>query len=154
MIPPRILSTFRSLPNELIGLCRPHTREQLTIPPADGMRSIWDILTHLVGVEARWIGHVVLGRPRERLLPEAFKDLDDILAFWNQQREATISLVGTLTAAERMSRRAFPWDPNESTSVEEIIWHVVTHEQYHRGQVFTRLALLGRRDLPDHDMLR
>jgi uncharacterized damage-inducible protein DinB len=32
--------------------------------------------------------------------------------------------------------------------------HVVTHEQYHRGQVFTRLALLGRHDLPDHDMLR
>ncbi len=28
------------------------------------------------------------------------------------------------------------------------------HEQYHRGQIFTRLALLGRRDLPDLDLLR
>jgi len=27
-------------------------------------------------------------------------------------------------------------------------------EQYHRGQIFTRLALLGRRDLPDYDLLR
>ena len=40
------------------------------------------------------------------------------------------------------------------TTIEEIVWHVVTHEQYHRGQIFTRLAMLGRRDLPDHDMLR
>ena len=39
-------------------------------------------------------------------------------------------------------------------SWEQLVWHVVTHEQYHRGQVFTRLALLGRRDLPDHDLLR
>ncbi len=154
MIPARILKTFQSLPNDLIELCRPHTREQLTTSPADGMRSIWDVLVHLAGVEAFWIGHVVLGHPREKLLPEAFKDLDDILSFWNQQREATISLVGTLAANGRTSRRAFPWDPHESASVEEIIWHVVTHEQYHRGQVFTRLALLGRRDLPDHDMLR
>ncbi len=154
MIPPRILKTFRSLPNDLVGLCRPHTREQLTTPPTDGMRSLWDVLVHLAGVEAFWIGHVVLGHPRKKLLPESFKDLNDILSFWDQQREATISLVRTLTAEERTSRRAFPWDPDENASVEEIVWHVVTHEQYHRGQIFTRLALLGRRDLPDHDMLR
>ncbi len=76
MIPPRILKTFRSLPNDLVGLCRPHTREQLTTPPADGMRSIWDVLVHLAGVEAFWIGHVVLGHPRKKLLPESFKDLN------------------------------------------------------------------------------
>jgi uncharacterized damage-inducible protein DinB len=38
--------------------------------------------------------------------------------------------------------------------VEDIVWHVVTHEQYHRGQIFTRLALLGRRDLPDLDVIQ
>lgn len=82
------------------------------------------------------------------------EDLDGILAAWRPQREATVALVAGLSPAEARSRRPFPWDPTETASVEEIIWHVVTHEQYHRGQVFTRLALLGRRDLPDHDLLR
>ena len=54
----------------------------------------------------------------------------------------------------RSDHGAFPWDQSQSVSIEEIVWHVVTHEQYHRGQVFSRLALLGRRDLPDYDLLR
>jgi uncharacterized damage-inducible protein DinB len=47
-----------------------------------------------------------------------------------------------------------PWDPAVTVSVEEIVWHVVGHDQYHRGQVFTRLAMMGRRDLPDQDLIR
>ncbi|MDR7428208.1 MAG: DinB family protein [Armatimonadota bacterium] len=93
-------------------------------------------------------------RPVPATLLDRAEDLDGILAAWRPQREATVALVAGLSPAEARSRRPFPWDPTETASVEEIIWHVVTHEQYHRGQVFTRLALLGRRDLPDHDLLR
>ena len=32
---------------------------------------------------------------------------------------------------------------SDAYTVEEMVWHVVTHEQYHRGQIFTRLGLLG-----------
>jgi uncharacterized damage-inducible protein DinB len=96
----------------------------------------------------------VLGGRRTRLDPASFGDLDSILAAWRPQREATTAWLSALTPKARGSRRAFPWDPEQTASVEEIVWHVVTHEQYHRGQVFTRLALLGRRDLPDYDLLR
>lgn len=154
MLPPRIAETFARVPEELVGVCRPHTWEQLTTPPAEGMRPIRDVLVHTFGAEALWIGHVVEGNPRERISPEAFGDLDALLARWNPRRASTLAWLSGLTAEARASRRTFPWDAAQSASVEEIVWHVVTHEQYHRGQVFTRLALLGRRDLPDHDMLR
>jgi len=154
MIPPRIAESLRNLPNEMIGLCRPHRWDDLTTPPAEGMRPVRDVLVHMIGAEAFWIRHVIHGQPRQRLDPASFSGLDSILAAWVPQREGTLVLVRALTPEERLSRRPFPWNPAESASIEEIVWHVVTHEQYHRGQVFTRLALLGRRDLPDYDLLR
>lgn len=154
MIPPRVASGLQALPEEIVGLCRPHPWPELTTPPAPGMRAIRDILVHMISAEAYWIDHVVRGQPRQRLDPTTFPDLDAILSRWLPQRRATLAFLQELDAGARTSRRPFPWNADESATVEEIVWHVVTHEQYHRGQVFTRLALLGRRDLPDHDLLR
>ncbi|MBI4278455.1 MAG: DinB family protein [Armatimonadetes bacterium] len=154
MLPPRIADTFARVPDELVALCRPHRWEQLTAPPGEGMRPICDILVHLIGAEAYWIGHVVRGGSRPHLSPEDFADLDAILSRWKPQREATLAFLAGLTPEAAAARRPFPWDASQSASVAEIAWHVVTHEQYHRGQIVTRLALLGRRDLPDHDLIR
>jgi uncharacterized damage-inducible protein DinB len=154
MIPPSIMKSFATVPAELIDLCRPHTWDDLTRAPQEGMRSIRDVLVHTMGTEHNWIRHVANGEPRQRLDPVAFGDLDSILSMWTPQRRATLEFVRKLTPEQRASRRPFPWNQHETASVEEIVWHVVTHEQYHRGQIFTRLALLGRRDLPDNDLLR
>ena len=153
MLPPRVAFALEKVPGELVTLCRPHTWEQLTRAPGEGMRPIRDVLVHLLAAEAFWIAHVLQGHPRPRFDAAAFGDLDGILAAWVPQRQATVALVGGLTPADRLARKPLPWDSSEEASVEEIIWHLVTHEQYHRGQVFARLALLGRRDLPDHDLL-
>lgn len=154
MVPPRIAETFARVPEELIGLCRPHAWERLTLPPGEGMRSIRDVLVHTVSAERYWIRHVIHGEPRQRLTPESFGDLDSILATWLPQRKATLEFLAGLTPDRRLERKAFPWNAKESASIEEIVWHVITHEQYHRGQIFTRLGLLGRRELPDYDLLR
>ena len=154
MIPPRTLDLFRAVPDELLALCEAEGWNALTSAPAEGLRSIRDILTHLVGAEQRWIHHVIAGKPQVRDRPEAFGDLKAIGSLWRPQRDATVALAGALTAEEWRSRRPLPWDSQQTAGVDEIFWHVVTHEQYHRGQIFTRLALLGRRDLPDLDLLR
>lgn len=154
MLPPRIAERFSRIPDEVVGLCRPHSWEELTTPPREGMRPIRDILVHMMSAERYWMRHAILGEPRERLSPEMYADLDAILTEWTPQRNATVAFLGELTPELRTSRRGFPWDRNQTASIEEIVWHVVTHEQYHRGQIFTRLALLGQRDLPDYDMLR
>lgn len=154
MIPPHIVERFATVPDELIALCRPHTWEQLAASPGEGMKSIRAVLVHTAGAETYWIQHVVLGRPLVRPDEASFTDLDALLAHWKPQRQATLAFVGGLTPGGRTERRPFPWNAQDGATVEDIVWHVVTHEQYHRGQIFTRLALLGRRDLPDHDMLR
>lgn len=154
MLPPRIEEGFARLPVEMIDLCRPHAWGDLTRPPGEGVKSIRDVLVHMVSAEAYWIQHVVVGGPRQRLDPASFGDLDSILTSWAPQREATLALIRDMGPDQRLARRPFPWNQEESASVEEIVWHVVTHEQYHRGQIFTPLALLGRRDLPGYDLLR
>lgn len=118
------------------------------------MKSIRDVLAHMVGAEAYWIRHVICGEPPRRLEPESFGDLDAILTLWAPQRAATVEFISHLVPDRWTDSRSFPWNASQAASIQEIVWHVVTHEQYHRGQIFTRLALLGRRDLPDYDMLR
>lgn len=154
MIPPHIIERFATVPDELTALCRPHVWEDIIRPPAEGMRSIRGVLLHTAGAETYWIQHVAMGRPLKRPEEASFTSLDAILAHWKPQREATLAYVRGLTLAKRAERRPFPWNPQEGATIEDIVWHVVTHEQYHRGQIFTRLAMLGRRDLPDHDLLR
>lgn len=154
MLPARIVKTFACAPEEIVGLCRSHAWPQLSNPPREGMRSIREILVHMMSAEHNWIRHVIHGDPRHRFDPNSFPDLDSILKPWQAQRVATLEFIRSLTPTRRLERRAFPWNAEETASIEEIVWHVVTHEQYHRGQIFTRLALLGRRDLPDYDMLR
>jgi len=154
MIPPRVAAGVAALPTEIVDLCRPHSWAELTTPVGAGLRSIRDILVHMLSAEAYWIDYVIRGQMRRRFDPAEFPDLDAILAFWIPQRQATLGMILELGAEDRRSRRPFPWNKDETATIEEIVWHVITHEQYHRGQIFTRLALLGRRDLPDHDLLR
>lgn len=64
MLPPRIADGFAKLPVELTDLCRPHTWEDLTRLPGEGMKPIRGVLVHMAGAEAFWIQHVVLGGRR------------------------------------------------------------------------------------------
>lgn len=153
MLPPAIAETFRRVPEALVGLCRPHSWQELTTPPAPGMRSIKEILVHLMDTEAGYVVAVIHGFPWSPAGGAYFTTLDSILESWNREREYTTRFFSSLTPDQAKEPRAVPW-LGRMVTVADIVWHVITHEQYHRGQIFTRLALLGRRDLPDHDMLR
>ena len=108
MLPQRILETFARVPEEIVGLCRPHPWPQLSKPTQDGMRAIRDILVHMISAERHWIRHVIHGDPRERLDPNSFPDLDSILKPWQAQRAATLEFVRALTPARRQERRRSP----------------------------------------------
>lgn len=154
MLPPRVADAFRSFPADLVSVCRPHSWEELATTPGDRMRSVRDILVHLMENEAGWVGHVIRGEPRRPFDPAEYGSLDALLGEWGPLRSATADTFCGLTREQREARRPLPWDASKSVSVEEVVWHVVAHDQYHRGQVFARLGLLGRRDLPDHDLIR
>jgi uncharacterized damage-inducible protein DinB len=154
VLPPAIAETFRTVPSDVIEQCRPHGWEEITAASAPGLKSIREILVHMIGTEHFWLHHVVEGKPLRRPDAAAFTSLESILAAWSAQRNATLAWLETLGPSQLSSIRTQPGNPSKSATVMDIIWHVVTHEQYHRGQIFTRLAFLGRRDLPDNDLLR
>jgi uncharacterized damage-inducible protein DinB len=154
MLPPLVADAFRSFPRDLAAVCRPHSWAELTSAPGAGLRSVRDVLVHLMENEAGWVGHVIRGEPRRRFDPGAFNDIEAVLAEWEPLRAASLATILALGDEVRRSRRPLPWDPTRTVGVEEVVWHLVGHDQYHRGQVFTRLALLGRRDLPDQDLIR
>ena len=154
MLPPLIAEAFRSFPADLVSVCRPHSWEELTRTPGEGLRSVRDILVHLMENEAGWVGHVVCREARRKYAPEGFGSLDAIHAEWELLRAKSTDTIRGLTRESQEARRPLPWDASKTVSVAEVVWHVVAHDQYHRGQVFTRLALLGRKDLPDHDLIR
>jgi uncharacterized damage-inducible protein DinB len=118
------------------------------------LRSVRGILVHLTGNEAGWVGHAIRGEPRRRSDPSAFDSLGAVLAEWQPPRAASAATIPGQPGDERGARRPLPRGASKSVSVEEVVWHVVAHDPYYRGQVFTRPALLGRRDLPHHDLIR
>lgn len=90
MIPPRVTESFARVPSEIIGLCRSQPWDDLTRSPGEGMRSIRDVLVHVVGAEAFWIYHVVLRSSafeRAKFEPETFQSPDAILGAWAPERD-------------------------------------------------------------------
>jgi hypothetical protein len=57
------------------------------------MRSIRDILVHLVDTEARWIDHVIQNNSRVALAPDTVPDLEPIIATWITRRQATVKFI-------------------------------------------------------------
>ncbi len=144
MLPAWIAARFGEAPRVLIDRCLPFPWSALATPPGPGTRSVRDILVHMVDSEALWIGHIARGQPYEELDPSRYADLEAIRRIWEPQRTATLAFTESLPMEEWSARRPLPADfgPGQTTTVEETIWHTVTHDFYHRGQIATRLALL------------
>src|SRR5438128_313266 len=108
VLPLAIADRFRTVPTDVIEQCRPHSWEQLTSAPAPGMKSIREILVHMMGTEHFWLHHVVEGRSLRRPDPATFGSPDSILTPWSAQRKATMSWLETLGPGELSSIRTQP----------------------------------------------
>src|SRR5438270_5744337 len=116
MFPKRVYQAVKNLPSELLTVCRQHTWVDLASAPANGMRSIHEILVHLIDAEAGWINHVVRGQPRQRLQSTSFNSLEQIAQVWFPKRDATLSWVNALKTHDLASTRQLPWDSKEKAS--------------------------------------
>lgn len=65
-------------------------------------------------------------------------------------REHTVAWLAGLDESARTETRRIGWEPYE-VSLELIARHVITHDFHHKGQVTTRLAMLGVQ-VPDLDI--
>jgi uncharacterized damage-inducible protein DinB len=134
----------------------PLTTEQLALRAAPNLRSIGDIVTHMVGARARWMhGVLALGG-------------DDIVTFTRWDREPAsrsgAELAAGLAATWGVLHDALArWTPADLQQVVEatrhgetqqfsrqwVIWHLIEHDLHHGGELGFSL---GMHNLPAPDL--
>ena len=144
----------RALLTEIAGRVRD---EELDVRPAEGLRSAGDVLRHVIGSEERWWHGGIHGRPYdawrppgwEQMSPEErqqsyrrrFPTIRSILEGLEAAHAPVQAFLEELDAADLCEKRQATW--GEPNTLRWILWHLVEHDQHHRGQLCTRLRMLG-----------
>jgi len=120
-----------------------------------GMGSPFATLVHCWAAETAWINALTGVDPAFTLPgPEAFPSLDALLAEWDRTDARWDAYRKALTLAE-LGRPVLRSRDGKSltTSVEDILVHVCTHQMYHAAQFKNMLRQLGVEPLPPSDFI-
>ncbi len=156
------LTEYRSVQHTrktLLDFCRDLPQDDFTNENAFGWGSIRHTLVHTADCYHAWLGSFLLLKTKEPLTPKnEIKDvtLDDIVNRFGQAddyvKEVLDHFAGQMD--ETISRK-IPWrdgvDPISMTP-EKLLFHVVTHEYHHKGQVMAMVRQLGY-EPPNTDVL-
>ena len=129
----------------------PLSAEQLAIRPAPPLRSLGEIVRHMIGARARWFGDLIgEGDP-------AFT----AMATWDRRgmpdRSAAELVDGLETTWRVMHAAMARWTPEEWAQMYEgdpgddpatfsrrwIVWHLIEHDLHHGGEVSLLLGMHG-----------
>jgi uncharacterized damage-inducible protein DinB len=118
------------------------TAEQFTQAITSSFPGVRDTLVHTFGADRVWLGRISNEAP-DRANPADFPTPESLREPWLAVLDAWTQRVSEIGDPKTLiSYRAFNGDPFTS-SLEEILRHVVNHGTYHRGQVTTMLRQLG-----------
>ena len=107
--------------------------------------SIHLTLTHMLWAEwlwlERWQGH----SPKELFAPEDFPSVSDIANRWRQIHAGQRTFVQSLTPTDlqRVIRYTNRAGQEWEYTLARMIYHLVNHSTYHRGQVTNMLRMLN-----------
>jgi uncharacterized damage-inducible protein DinB len=107
--------------------------------------SIRDTLVHIYGADRAWLGRVQ-GQNLGRVNPEHYPDVATLKADWSQVGSSWPEVIKKLNPQQVISYQSFDGTAYTST-LDEIIRHVVNHATYHRGQVTTMLKQQGMKPI-------
>lgn len=149
-LPEVVLQALQERPFQLLELAEKLPTDGFTWRPYPGVKSIQEVLVHMLEAEEFWV-HGVLqgGKPAARRASD-YRTPAGLEAVWRPVRRQTLAFLRALPDDALRDTRPVDWQ-EEPLSVEYILWHSVTHEFHHKGQVCTRLAMLGV-DVPDLDL--
>ena len=145
--------------------CRPRLYETLTeveevrsgtiqkeFPTMGKFNSIAKLLAHCHGAEERW----VVSRLQKQPLPVSYEDrapetLEELIADGEKIRAHTHAFLATQTPQSLLEKREMVMQDRVILStIEEVIFHVLHHESWHRGQISLLLQHFGF-DPPNFD---
>jgi uncharacterized damage-inducible protein DinB len=131
--------------DRLLDALEPLSPEQFTRDLGSSFKSIRDTVAHVHAAEWAWWSRWN-GESPTALLPAArFSDVASVRRAWAEQEEKTRAFLEDL--GEDGVNRVFTYKllsgaPGE-TPFWQMLYHVVNHASYHRGQVTTMLRQVG-----------
>jgi uncharacterized damage-inducible protein DinB len=149
MIP---LSTLRELfeynywaRNRQIEACGTLTQEQFLRPMDNSFSSLRDTLAHLVGAEYLWLERWRGRSPRAMLAAEEFPTLAAVRERWGTVERGVSEYLAGLAEEVLTHPLSYVNLKGETWTYPlwQMLFHVVNHQTYHRGQVTTLLRQLG-----------
>lgn len=129
--------------------CRSLTPEQLLRPLGSSFSSLRDTLAHLVGVEwiwhERWRGHSPTLVEAKAYGSDTFPTLEVIRERWQGVERDIRKFLGRLREEDLPRPLTYTNTKGEQWTypVWQVLFHLVNHQTYHRGQVSTLLRQLG-----------
>ncbi|HVZ49788.1 MAG TPA: DinB family protein [Gemmatimonadaceae bacterium] len=121
------------------------TPEQYVKPMGNSFSSVRDTIVHLYAAEWIWVKRILGELPVKFPPPETFPDVASVRAAWAETEQKLRAFVGALDdgGVDRVVEyQTLSYGPGSST-IAQIIQHVVNHGSYHRGQVTTMIRQLG-----------
>ena len=116
--------------------------------------TIQKLLAHCIGAEERWITARIQGRPLPVIYEERAADtIESLFEDARTIRSASDALRRSLSASDyqRVIPVSMPqWGVALELSLVDIFFHILNHENYHRGQVVSLLQQNGC-DPPNFD---
>ena len=105
-------------------------------------KSVFETLVHLYGADRAWLGRIEGLSPARPNLSD-YQNLEILQTAWEVVLEGWKTTVGKFENPKQVIEyKAYNGDPFSST-LEEIVKHVVNHGTYHRGQVAAMQRMLG-----------
>ncbi len=116
--------------------------EQLNRDLGSSFKSVFETLVHLYGADRAWMGRIG-GQNPSRPNPKDYQNLEILQTTWEVVLKGWKTTVGKLENPKLVIEyKTYNGDPFSST-LEEIVKHVVNHGTYHRGQVAAMQRMLG-----------
>jgi uncharacterized damage-inducible protein DinB len=129
----------------MLDACRLVPPERYGDEPAPGWSSVRSSVAHIIGATELW-SRRFLGQPVSGFIPESELATPDAAALQSEANHETFDrLIASLTPDQLAA--PLTWTNLRGQTNVAPLWaalrHVVNHATYHRGQVASKLKLLG-----------
>ena len=146
---PTIYAGWHEYQSKLIAALAPLTDVQFGLRVEPGIRSIEEIVTHMIGARARWfqidedaVGFAEFARWDSPTMPlrTAKEAIDGLEATWRLMQAAIAAWSPEAWAQEIPSD-----DPDDPPVITRpwILWHLLEHDLHHGGEVSLTLGRHG-----------
>ena len=121
---------------------------------ANSFPTIKETLKHIHYAESIWLQRIQLDKHTQIPWPDTNPSVDQLYSDMIQASQDLKNYVNSLNVDELGKTVSFITGEGAmlSNTIERIVYHVINHSTYHRGQVITMLKQLGIKDAVSTDL--